>query len=71
MPLPRPKEFHISYAAVLLGFLSNVLDAASMGLLVFPANGTMFEGLQAQSIAMFVASIVVCQSVFAVSYTHL
>ncbi|SHO77175.1 Similar to S.cerevisiae protein YGR125W (Putative protein of unknown function) [Malassezia sympodialis ATCC 42132] len=70
MPLPRPKEFHISYAAVLLGFLSNVLDAASMGLLVFPANGTMFEGLQAQSIAMFVASIVVCQSVFVLGGTN-
>lgn len=68
--LPKPKEFKISYAAVLLGFLSNVLDAASMGLLVFPANGAMFEGLQAQSIAMFVASIVVCQAVFVLGGTN-
>lgn len=68
--LPQNNEFQVSYAAVLLGFLMNVLDAASMGLLVFPANGAMFEGLQAQSIAMFVASIVICQTVFVLGGTN-
>lgn len=42
----------------------NILDAASIGLLVFPTDGNMFHGLESQSIAMFLASTVLNELVF-------
>lgn len=54
----------LAYPAIVLGVLINILDAASTGLLVFPTDGVAFQGLQAQSIAIFTTSTVICQTVF-------
>lgn len=68
--LSGSKPFKLAYAAILLGALMNILDAASMGLLVFPADGDMYHGLQAQSIAMFLASTVLNELVFVLGGTN-
>ncbi|KOS15563.1 sulfate transporter family protein [Malassezia pachydermatis] len=68
--LARPRVTNVSYAAVLLGALIIILDAASMGLLVFPTDGAMFQGIEAQSIAIFLASTILCQLVFVLGGTN-
>ena len=67
---PRPHEFHPAYAAIILGAVMNILDASSIGLLVFPADGTMFHGLESQSIAMFLAATVLNEMVFVCGGTN-
>lgn len=68
--LRQTQEFDIAYAAIFLGALINILDAASIGLLVFPADRSMFHGLQSQSIAIFLASTILCQLVFVLGGTN-
>ncbi|KAF2653097.1 hypothetical protein K491DRAFT_21363 [Lophiostoma macrostomum CBS 122681] len=54
----------ISPAAILLGLTLNVLDAVSMGLLIFPSaeNGsTTFAGLQTQAMSLYVMSTIISQ----------
>lgn len=68
--IKRPKNFTLAYPAIVLGVLINVLDAASTGLLVFPTDGAAFQGLQAQSIAIFTLSTVICQTVFVLGGTN-
>ncbi|PKI84580.1 hypothetical protein MVES_001756 [Malassezia vespertilionis] len=60
----RDRSSRLSVPGILLGALVCILDSSSTGLLVFPTNGEIFGGLQAQSIAMFTWSTIICQLVF-------
>ncbi|WFD34056.1 hypothetical protein MCUN1_000884 [Malassezia cuniculi] len=67
--LKRTRAF--SVPAIILATLINIFDAASMGLLVFPTGSSeAFEGLQSQSIAIFLLSTIVCQLVFVLGGTN-
>ncbi|KAF8207343.1 sulfate transporter family-domain-containing protein [Mycena galopus ATCC 62051] len=56
-----PIRLYRSLPAVILGFLFNILDSVSIGILLFPATDGAFRRLQLQGLSMFIMSTLASQ----------
>ncbi|KAJ7612256.1 sulfate transporter family-domain-containing protein [Roridomyces roridus] len=58
-----PARLYRALPAVILGSLFNILDAVSIGVLIFPSAEGVFRTLQLQGLSMFIMSTIVSQVV--------
>ncbi|KAF7374121.1 Sulfate transporter [Mycena sanguinolenta] len=58
-----PTRLYRALPAVILGFLFNILDAVSTGILLFPNDDRAFRSLQLQGLSMYIMSTLTSQLV--------